>query len=64
MAVSPPSGDVYITNSSSASLTVFDPATGAFSNVGVGANPLGVAIGPDNAYVANSDSDTISVLHL
>ena len=64
-AVHPDSSRVYVTNNSSATVSVIATATNAVvATVPVGLGPTGVAVSPDGAhlYVANAGSATVSVI--
>ncbi len=57
--------DVFVTNSGSGTVSVVDAGTNSvLANVGVGKEPVDVAITPDGsrAYVVNKGSNTVSVI--
>lgn len=57
----------YVTNSGSASVSLFDTATNSpLGEIPVGAGPADIAITPDDsrAYVANAEDDTVSVISI
>ena len=74
VAVSPITGDVYVTNSASGTLSVIDGSPNdityntVIATIPVGNLPVGVAVSPigtatgDIVYVANAGSGTVSVL--
>jgi YVTN family beta-propeller protein len=54
----------YVTNGNDGTVTVIDTATQATQTIGVGSNPMGVAISPDGTtiYVTNGYSNSLSVI--
>jgi YVTN family beta-propeller protein len=64
VAVNPATGKVYVANSGSANVTVFDPATQTSTAVSVGQTPSGIAVNSitNRIYVANSGTNDVTVI--
>ncbi len=67
LAITPDGSRLYVTQSTGASVSVIDTATGAVTaSIAVGTNQQGIAVSPDGkyAYTANGDANTISVISI
>ena len=65
LAVNPNTGNVYVANPGSASVSVISGSTNqVIATVPVGKDPEGVAVNPNTgkAYTANNDDNTVSVI--
>ena len=64
VALNPATGKVYVANSGSANVTVFDPATQTSTAVSVGQTPSGIAVNSitNRIYVANNGSNDVTVI--
>ncbi|KAI9024794.1 hypothetical protein DFJ74DRAFT_642810 [Hyaloraphidium curvatum] len=63
IAVSPDGTRTYVTNGGSNTVSIIDnSAFTILTNVPVGSNPIGVAVGAAFAYVANQGAGTVSVI--
>ncbi|WP_318624588.1 Ig-like domain-containing protein [Mycolicibacterium sp. D5.8-2] len=57
-------GQIYVTNSSGATITVLDPLTLAANEIHTGANPSSVYVDRfGNLYVTNAGQKTVAVIH-
>ena len=66
IAVAPSSKFIYVTQSSSNSVSVLNSSLDLVKVIPVGDDPIGIAVSPDGrfAYVANNLSNTVSVINL
>jgi YVTN family beta-propeller protein len=57
-------GDIYIMNSGTSNVTVYDPSMTYMATINVGNGPVGGCFDPSNGYVyiANSEADNVSVI--
>ena len=63
-AISPDGKYLWIANQGSGTASEIDLATDAVHTITVGAQPFGVAVGPDDtAYIGNTGSDNVTVIN-
>jgi YVTN family beta-propeller protein len=65
LALNPANDDLYVTNTGSGTVSVFNTTSNThLATIGVGSRPLGIAFSPKKGlmYVANSGSDFVSVI--
>jgi YVTN family beta-propeller protein len=65
VAVNPVTNKIYVANTGSGTVSVFDPNQHTVTNVTVGTSPVAVAVNPvtNKIYVANSASENVTVIN-